>query len=116
VPVTLKIKPKKLKFPKTTVGSTSKPKNVRVSNPKGSKKHPGTEVQIELISDPGVFAQTNNCPIWPAGSLAAGASCTISVTFTPSAAGRQTATLTITDNARHSPQTVRLSGTGKAPK
>ena len=84
-----------------------------MSNPKGSKKHPGTEVQIELISDPGVFAQTNNCPIWPAGSLAAGASCTISVTFTPSAATKQTGTLTITDNANTGIQTVPLSGTGK---
>ena len=42
-------------------------------------------MQIELISDPGVFTQTNDCPIWPAGSLAAGGFCTISVTFTPSA-------------------------------
>ncbi len=109
VPVTLKIKPKALKFPKTTVGTPSKPKMVKVSNPKGNKKHLGLPVSIEMISDPGVFAETNTC----LASLAAGASCTIAVTFSPSAATRQTGTLTITDNANGSTQTVSLSGTGK---
>jgi hypothetical protein len=110
VPVTLKIKPKALKFPKTTVGTTSKPKTVTVSNPKGDKKHPGIAVLIEMTSDtPGVFMQTSDCP----ASLAADSSCTITVTFTPSAAMEQTGTLTIIDNANGSTQTVSLSGTGK---
>jgi ASPM-SPD-2-Hydin domain-containing protein len=110
VSVTLKIKPKSLKFPKTTVGTPSKPKTVKVSNPKGKKKHPGLPVLIEMISpDPGVFMQTNNCP----ASLAAGASCSISVTFTPSAATKQTGAVTITDNANGGMQSVPLSGTGK---
>jgi hypothetical protein len=109
VEVTLKIKPKKLKFPKTGVGTPSKPKTVKVSNPKGKKNHPGLPVLIEMISDPGVFTQTNDCP----ASLAAGASCSISVTFTPSAATKQTGTLTITDNANTGMQNVPLSGTGK---
>ncbi len=105
----LKIKPKALKFPKTAVSTTSNPKKVKVSNPKGKKKHPGFPVLIEMISDPGVFMETNNCP----ASLAAGASCSISVTFTPSAATKQTGTLTITDNANSGMQKVPLSGTGK---
>jgi hypothetical protein len=111
VSVTLKIKPKALKFPKTMVGTPSKPKTVKVSNPKGKKKHPGLPVLIEMLSDagPGVFMQTNNCP----ASLAAGSSCSISVTFTPSAATKQTGTLTITDNANGGMQSVPLSGTGK---
>jgi hypothetical protein len=114
VPVTLKIKPKALKFPATTVGTPSKPKTVKVSNPKGKKKHPGLPVLIEMISNPGpgVFMQTNNCP----ASLAAGASCSISVTFTPSAATKQTGTLVITDNGNGGMQKVPLSGTGKAAK
>jgi hypothetical protein len=62
-----------------------------------------------MISDPGVFKETNNCP----EILATGAFCTISVTFTPNAAMKQTGTLTITDNANHSPQSVSLSGIGK---
>jgi len=109
VPVKLKIKPKALKFPKTAVGTTSNPKLVKVSNPKGKKKHPGFPVLIEMISDPGVFMETNNCP----ASLDAGASCSISVTFTPSAATKQTGTLTITDNATGGKQAVPMSGTGE---
>jgi hypothetical protein len=53
--------------------------------------------------------QTNNCP----ASLAAGASCSISVTFKPSAATKQTGTLTIIDNGNGGMQQVPLSGTGK---
>jgi len=45
-------------------------------------------------------------------SVAAGGNCTIEVTFTPSASGQRTATLSITDNTSGSPQTVSLSGTG----
>ena len=39
------------------------------------------------------YSQTNNCPMSPA-TLAAGATCTISITFTPSAQGARNATLT----------------------
>ena len=54
------------------------------------------------------FAETNNCP----ASLAANASCTISITFTPATATSYSASLSITDNATGSPQTVTLTGTG----
>jgi two-component sensor histidine kinase len=56
------------------------------------------------------FAQTNTC----GSSVAAGSNCTISVTFKPSASGSRTASVSITDNASGSPQTVSLSGTGTA--
>jgi centrosomal CEP192-like protein len=45
-------------------------------------------------------------------SIAAGASCTISVVFTPSVAAVETANLVITDADSTSPQTVPLTGTG----
>ena len=110
VSVTLKIKPKELKFPETAIGTMSKPKKIKVSDPKGKRKHPGLPVMIEMISDsPGVFIQTNDC----AENLAPGTSCTISVTFTPNAPKKQTGTLTITDNANSGTQRVALSGTGK---
>ena len=60
------------------------------------------------ITRTGPFAQTNTC----GDSVAAGASCTIRVTFSPLAAGSQSGTMTLTDNASNSPQTVELSGTG----
>src|SRR5499427_7770795 len=54
------------------------------------------------------FAGSGTC----GSSVAPGASCTISVKFTPTAAGSRTGTLTLTDNASGSPQTVLLTGTG----
>ncbi len=59
------------------------------------------------------FAQTSSCPLSPS-ALAGGASCTVSVTFSPKAAGSRSGILTVTDNAANSPQTVSLSGTGTA--
>jgi len=46
-------------------------------------------------------------------SLAARGSCTISVTFTPTAAGTRTGALSVTDSAANSPQTVNLTGMGQ---
>jgi hypothetical protein len=54
------------------------------------------------------FPQTNNCGT----SIAGGATCTITVKFTPSATGARSATLTIKDADPTSPQTVTLTGTG----
>ena len=48
------------------------------------------------------------------GSLAAGASCTVNVTFTPTATGTRTGTISIPTNAPNTPNTVQLSGTGLA--
>src|SRR5258707_5314424 len=54
------------------------------------------------------FAGLGTC----GSSVAAGVSCTISVKFTPTATGTRTGTLTLTDNAPNSPQTISLTGTG----
>jgi hypothetical protein len=48
-------------------------------------------------------------------TLAPGASCIMSVTFSPTAAGTRTAALRFTDNAPNSPQNVSLTGTGTTP-
>ncbi len=45
-------------------------------------------------------------------NVAPNGTCTISVTFTPTATGTRTGTITIMDNAASSPHTVRLTGTG----
>src|ERR1039457_2349631 len=60
------------------------------------------------------YATGGTCPISPA-TLGAKKSCSITVTFTPSATGNRTGTLTVTDDASTSPQTVSLSGTGVDP-
>jgi hypothetical protein len=50
----------------------------------------------------------------PCGSsLAAGAYCTIGISFDPTATGTRTGTLTVADNAPGSPQMVTLTGTGQ---
>jgi hypothetical protein len=55
----------------------------------------------------GDFAQTNAC-----SKLAPGATCTIEVIFTPTAAGAQKGKLTIADTAPDNPQKISLKGTG----
>jgi dienelactone hydrolase len=57
---------------------------------------------------PEKFSQTNTC----GASVAAGASCTISVTFTPRATGSFSADLAISDSSSDSPQHVALVGRG----
>jgi triacylglycerol esterase/lipase EstA (alpha/beta hydrolase family) len=64
--------------------------------------------QVELINNASGFSLNNPCPT----SLTVGASCAPSVTFSPTQAGAQSATLSVTDNASGSPQGVPLSGTG----
>jgi hypothetical protein len=64
-------------------------------------------LNITAISAGAPFSQTNNCPT----SLAGGTACSISVTFAAGVVGTQTGTLSISDNAAGSPQTVALSGT-----
>jgi hypothetical protein len=65
-------------------------------------------LQNLLIQASGDFAQTNNCGV----TLAPYATCAVEITFNPTAAGSRTGTLTVTDNAPLSPQTVTLLGTG----
>jgi hypothetical protein len=67
-------------------------------------------LNISGISTTGSFQQTNNCST----QLAAGANCSISVTFIPAGSGTQTGTLTVADNAAQSPQSVALIGVGTA--
>ncbi len=57
------------------------------------------------------FSQTNNCGT----SLAAGLSCSVSVTFKPKQTGNRTASVSVTDSATGSPQSVSIAGTGTTP-
>ena len=72
----------------------------------------GTSLSISKIAvsgaDPKDFTETNNC----IGTFNPKATCSISVTFKPTAKGGRTASLVVTDNAQNSPQSIPLSGTG----
>jgi hypothetical protein len=102
VPTTVSLAPSSLTFGPQPVGTTSAPQNLTLTDTGNGP------LAITSITVNGDFAQTNNCPV----SLKAGASCTITVTFTPTAAGQRTGTVTVTDNGLNSPQTASLAGTG----
>src|SRR5216684_4098339 len=61
-----------------------------------------------VASGSSYFTQTNNCT---AAKLGTGKTCTITVNFTPAKTGTFTGTITLTDNATGSPQTIQLTGT-----
>jgi hypothetical protein len=87
------------------VGQTSTPLLVTLTN-SGNAPLNITNVNLGGAS-PNAFAiSANNC----VGTIAAGASCSISVTFTPTVKGNVTATLNVTDQL--GTQTVNLLGKG----
>lgn len=100
--------PTSLTFSSQAVGSVSASQTVTVTNSGTSA------LSISLISITGTNAgdfqgqlqQACNAPLAP------GASCSIFVTFAPTGSGTRTASLSITDNASNSPQSVSLTGTG----
>jgi len=102
----LQLTPSSVNFGNQPVHTTSPPKKVTVSN-KGSSTVTITSIAISGRNS-GDFAETNTCR----SSLAPGATCSVSVTFTPVNQGKRTAELSFSDNAGCSPQTVGLSGTG----
>jgi len=94
--------PGSLTFTGQPVGSTSAPQTVILTNT-GS-----AALNITTMAASGNFAQTNTC----GASVAPGISCTITVTFTPTAPGSRYGSVTLTDNAVNSPQTIGLAGDG----
>jgi hypothetical protein len=97
----LSANPASLTYASQALNTTSAAQAVTVTNT-------GTvAASVSGVSVSGDFIQTNNCT-----NVAAGASCTVNVTFRPAASGTRTGTLTITSNATNSPTSVSLSGTG----
>ncbi len=105
-PASFSVSPATLTFAFTQVGATAGAQPVTVTNNGG----PG---QISGISFAGAaagsYAQTNTCT----GVIAAGATCTISVSYTPVAAGAAKATLNVVGAG--STQSVTITGTGSEP-
>jgi hypothetical protein len=100
--VVLGVSPRSLSFPGQPVGVTSAPRTVTLTNT-------GQVATGSLsIAASAAFAQTNNCGT----SLAAGASCTIQVTFTPTSAGTTYGSLTIDSDSADGTRYVDLNGVG----
>jgi len=69
-------------------------------------------ISSAISSDPEFLASSSGtCGTIPV-TVAPKTTCTLAVAFTPNAAGTPSATLTLSDNATTSPQSVALSGTG----
>ena len=102
-PAGLNVNPPQIAFPATVVGTPSAAQSVTVSNTSAN-----AAAGLVLASAAGFTLAQNNC----GGTLAAGASCTTGVVFTPSGAGAKTGTLTVTSTTIGNSAVVNLSGTG----
>lgn len=104
---TVSLSPASLTYPAQMATTTSAAQNIVLTNT-GS-----TALSISSIAITGTnsadFSQTNDCGV----SVATTSTCTVMVTFTPTAGGARSATLTITDSSVLSPHTVPLTGTGQ---
>jgi hypothetical protein len=105
--------PTSLKWNKFAVGTESAAKVVILTNT-GS-----AALNITTIAATGDFAlatvkKTKKVtPCVNGGTVAAGTTCEVKVTFAPTQTGTRTGSLQFTDNAPGSPQSVALTGTGK---
>ena len=107
--VGVELSPSSLNFPDQAPGTSSLSQTITLTNT-GSVPLTFTSIGI-TGNNRGDFSQTNMC----GSSLGVGGHCGINVTFAPAAAGSKSASLTITDNVRGSPQTLSLTGTGADP-
>jgi len=103
---TVALSKKTLKFADQLVGATSSAQNVTLRN---TGAVPLSVLSVTVTGTNSTdFAQTDTC----GSSVPPGASCVVSVTFTPTAQGTRTGAVTIKDNAAKNPQTISLTGTG----
>jgi subtilase family serine protease len=108
--LTLTVTPASLTFASTAVGATTAAQVVTIKNTAAAAVTLGT-VSFTGTNATSFLKSATTCGT----SLAAAASCTISVEFKPTAAGLLTASLSIADNATGSPQLVALKGTATSP-
>jgi hypothetical protein len=97
--------------------SNSTPVNLRTTSALGSATLTNGETALTISSiaitgtNAGDFSETSTC----GSGLSPNATCSISISFKPSADGTRVATLNVYDNAGNSPQTVSLMGVGGVP-
>ena len=99
--------PNGLYFGALTVGTTSAPQSVTLTNLQS------VPLNISSITAAGNYAETDNCVA--SSPIPAGGSCTINVTFAPGSAGTLTGQVTVVDDAPGAVQVVNMTGVGSAP-
>jgi hypothetical protein len=107
---TAAVTPSKIDFSAVRAGESTSPAPVTLAND-GTAPLIVSSVKL-LGANPGDFAVSDGCG---SKSLEPKVSCSVEVTFTPTAAGPRSANLTIADNAADSPQQIALLGTGATP-
>jgi hypothetical protein len=106
------VAPASLTFQSQTLQVKSSPLSVTVTNTStATVQFAGFTISGANSGD---FSLDSSSTCSATGTLAANASCTVAVNFTPAALGARAASLSIADNATGSPQAVALSGTGIA--
>jgi hypothetical protein len=105
------LSPSTLSFGQQTLGTVSAQNSLTLTNTGNTELviTGGTIVPANETS----FSVYDACNLTP--NLAPGATCSIQVTFAPTVAGSQSASVSITDNAPGSPQTATLTGVGVLP-
>ncbi|MET0534374.1 MAG: CARDB domain-containing protein [Steroidobacter sp.] len=98
---TLSANPTSHAFGNQTINTTSAARGVTITNTGSSS------ATVSGVTISGEFQQTHNC-----ATLAAGASCTVNVTFRPTSTGVKNGTLTVNSNASNPSLTVGLTGAG----
>jgi hypothetical protein len=96
--------PASLSFGSQTVGTTSAPQTVTITN-----QNVTTIVMGDISATDDFIVSANNCP----ATLGPAKRCTIQIEFAPDETGTATGTAYVSDDDRASPQRVSLGGTGK---
>ena len=112
-PVALNFFPPSFNFHSVGVGQASAPESVTLSNNTGSAVTINVGGITFTGANAGDFSQTNTCPVSPA-SLGAGASCTISVVFSPTLQDGRTGQMNVASSAPAA--AMNLSGFGAVPE
>jgi len=113
-PSAMGISPSPVSFPAViTAGLASAPQTVTITNTSSDP----LPITATAIAGANPLSFTKSADTCTGTTLAAGAGCTVAVTFTPPAAGLRTALLAVTDSGLHTPHrhSVSLSGSSAAP-
>jgi len=105
----LSLFPAKLSLGYQPVGTTGNAKQFAITN-----TYPvfGPAYTVISVTASGDFAASSSCV---GAVISQGTSCRVSVTFTPTALGPRTGTVSVTATTNNSPQTVALTGVGVEP-
>jgi centrosomal CEP192-like protein len=111
----LNVSPTALVFASQAVGSTSGNQTVTLSNQGSAALNISSIALVGGGASSFAIIPLGSSPCPSNGTVAAAATCTVTVNFTPSTTGTKNASLSLSDNATGSPQTVSLTGTAVGP-